>query len=125
MLWEKWYQLGVPLLLASHTANFSCNESCHAYGYIVILYLQLCRFEATRQIRSVESEVNEKIASGEVSREIFGNVVHWHTPILAMTADVIQATHEECMKCGMDDYVSKPFEEGQLYSTVARFFESS
>ena len=55
---------------------------------------------------------------------MFGNVAHWHTPILAMTADVIQASNEECMKCGMDDYVSKPFEEEQLYSAVARFFES-
>ncbi|KAF5482590.1 hypothetical protein F2P56_003148 [Juglans regia] len=81
-------------------------------------------FEATRQIRFVESEVNEKITLGEVSIEMFGNVAHWHTPILAMTADVIQASNEECMKCGMDDYVSKPFEEGQLYSAVARFFET-
>lgn len=93
-------------------------------GFILILYVPLCRFEATRQIRCVESEVNEKITSGEVSLEMFGNVAHWHTPILAMTADVIQASNEECMKCGMDDYVSKPFEEGQLYSAVAHFFES-
>ncbi|XWS36701.1 hypothetical protein CRYUN_Cryun20dG0108100 [Craigia yunnanensis] len=81
-------------------------------------------FEATRQIRSAESEVNEKIASGEASIEMYGNVSHWHIPILAMTADVIQATNEECVKCGMDDYVSKPFEDEQLYSAVARFFES-
>ncbi|KAM1358774.1 hypothetical protein ACFX15_045004 [Malus domestica] len=81
-------------------------------------------FEATRIIRGMESEVNEKIAAGEASVEMFGNVVNWHTPILAMTADVIQASNEECIKCGMDDYVSKPFEEDQLYSAVARFFES-
>lgn len=55
---------------------------------------------------------------------MYGNVAHWHVPILAMTADVIQATHVECARCGMDDYVSKPFEEEQLYSAVARFFES-
>ncbi|XP_062152210.1 histidine kinase 2 [Alnus glutinosa] len=81
-------------------------------------------FEATRRIRSLESKVNEEIASGEASIEMFGNVAPWHTPILAMTADVIQASNEKCMECGMDDYVSKPFEEGQLYSAVARFFES-
>ncbi|GMP53691.1 hypothetical protein CsSME_00019086 [Camellia sinensis var. sinensis] len=81
-------------------------------------------FEATRQIRSLEREVNERIESGEATIEMFANVAHWHTPILAMTADVIQATNEECMKCGMDDYVSKPFAEEQLYSAVARFFES-
>lgn len=78
-------------------------------------------FEATRQIRSMESKANKEIASGEAS-EMFGKVVRWHTPILAMTADVIQATNEECMKCGMDDYVSKPFEEEQLYSAVSHFF---
>ncbi|KAJ0701001.1 putative histidine kinase response regulator and transcription factor RR-A-type family [Helianthus annuus] len=81
-------------------------------------------FEATRQIRRLESMVNEQIESGEVSIEMFGNAGHWHTPILAMTADVIQATDEECMKCGMDGYVSKPFEEEQLYSAAACFFQS-
>ncbi|XP_063949358.1 histidine kinase 2 isoform X2 [Daucus carota subsp. sativus] len=81
-------------------------------------------FEATRQIRCLESEVNKKINSGEASIEMYGNVAHWHTPILAMTADVIQATNEECTKCGMDGYVSKPFEEEELYSAAARFFDS-
>ncbi|XP_058081823.1 histidine kinase 3 isoform X2 [Magnolia sinica] len=81
-------------------------------------------FEATRKIRSTENKVNEQIKSGEVSKEMYGNVAHWHMPILAMTADVIQATNEECSRCGMDGYVSKPFEEEQLYAAVARFFES-
>ncbi|KAF5207273.1 Histidine kinase [Thalictrum thalictroides] len=81
-------------------------------------------FEATRHIRCVENEINEMIQIGEACNEIFGNVVHWHTPILAMTADVIQATHEKCLKCGMDGFVSKPFEEEQLYSAVMHFFES-
>ncbi|XP_038900425.1 histidine kinase 2-like isoform X2 [Benincasa hispida] len=80
-------------------------------------------YEATRQVRAVESEVNAKIASGEVSTE--DNKVHWHTPIFAMTADLIQAMNEECLKCGMDGYVAKPFEEEQLYSAVARFFETA
>nr|AWS21722.1 sensor histidine kinase 2b [Solanum tuberosum] len=81
-------------------------------------------FEATRQIRNLENKYNEKVDSGELLPGMSARVAHWHTPILAMTADVIQATNEECMKCGMDDYVSKPFEKGQLYSTVARFFGS-
>ncbi|XP_010907055.1 probable histidine kinase 5 [Elaeis guineensis] len=80
-------------------------------------------FEATRHIRSVETKVNGLIKSGEASSKMYGNVAQWHIPILAMTADVIQATHEECIRCGMDDYVSKPFEEEQIYSAVAHFFE--
>lgn len=79
-------------------------------------------FEATRQIRLMERIANEKIkedATVEGSRK-----AEWHMPILAMTADVIHATYEECLKCGMDGYVSKPFEEEQLYEAVAKFFES-
>lgn len=48
----------------------------------------------------------------------------WHVPILAMTADVIHATYDECLKCGMDGYVSKPFEEENLYQAVAKFFNT-
>jgi histidine kinase 2/3/4 (cytokinin receptor) len=38
-----------------------------------------------------------------------------------MTADVIQATYEECLKSGMNGYVSKPFDEEQLYQAVSRY----
>lgn len=75
------------------------------------------RFEATKLIREMEKH-------GETSVEAYDNVSNWHVPILAMTADVIQATHEECLKCGMDGYVSKPFEAEQLYREVSRFFQS-
>ncbi|XP_077222019.1 histidine kinase 3-like isoform X2 [Tasmannia lanceolata] len=81
-------------------------------------------FEATRQIRSIENKVNEQIKSEEALKEMYGNVRYWHIPVLAMTADVIQATHDQCARCGMDGYVSKPFEEDQLYTAVACFFES-
>ncbi|XP_054818633.1 histidine kinase 2-like isoform X2 [Prosopis cineraria] len=81
-------------------------------------------FEVTRQIRCLEREFNDKIAHGEASTEMFGNVAPWHMPILAMTADATQASIEECNRCGMDDYVSKPFEEDQLYEAVARCFRS-
>lgn len=67
--------------------------------------------------------MNDMIQMGEVSASNYGNNA-WHVPILAMTADVIQATFEKCMQCGMDGYVSKPFEEQQLYSAVAHFLET-
>ena len=73
----------------------------------------------------MENDLNDRIQHGEVSLEAYGNVLHWQTPILAMTADVIQATQEECLRCGMDGYVSKPFEGEQLYREVARFFKTT
>jgi arabidopsis histidine kinase 2/3/4 (cytokinin receptor) len=46
--------------------------------------------------------------------------VDYHLRVLAMTTDVIRATYEECIKSGMDGYVSKPFDEEQLYQTVSK-----
>ncbi|PSR91007.1 Histidine kinase [Actinidia chinensis var. chinensis] len=79
-------------------------------------------FEATRLIRRMEMKANEQPMNGGSTAE--GREAEWHVPILAMTADVIHATYDECLKCGMDGYVSKPFEEENLYQAVASFFES-
>nr|AAM14700.1 cytokinin receptor [Catharanthus roseus] len=81
-------------------------------------------FEATQKIRHLEREYNENVKSGEIGTDKSTDEAYWHTPILAMTADLIQATNEKCRKCGMDGYVSKPFDDEQLYSAVAPFFKS-
>ncbi|KAL2903703.1 Histidine kinase 3 [Bienertia sinuspersici] len=75
-------------------------------------------FEATKRIREIESSTIEH------TPEACENL-NWKVLILAMTADVIQATHEECTKCGMDGYVSKPFEAEQLYREVSRLLKTS
>ncbi|XP_068658611.1 probable histidine kinase 4 [Aristolochia californica] len=80
-------------------------------------------FEATRRIRIMESNANEDLSNGGSAAE-GSNEVKYHLPILAMTADVIHATYEKCRECGMDAYVSKPFDEEQLYQAAAKFFES-
>ncbi|XP_022725183.1 histidine kinase 3-like isoform X2 [Durio zibethinus] len=82
-------------------------------------------FEATRRIRVMEQNINNRIQFGELSLETYNNDSKWHVPILAMTADVIQATHEECLRYGMDGYVSKPFEAEQLYREASRFFHQA
>lgn len=77
-------------------------------------------FEATRQIRRIEDFALEQPAC---EKEHSNGQSKRHVPIFAMTADVIQATPDECEKCGMDGYVSKPFEEEQLYLVVAKCLE--
>ncbi|XP_062113278.1 histidine kinase 4 [Humulus lupulus] len=79
-------------------------------------------FEATRRIRKRESEANQQMNGSTV--EGIPRKGEWHTPILAMTADVIHATYEECVKCGMDGYVTKPFEDENLHQALAKIFKS-
>ncbi|KAK3040715.1 hypothetical protein RJ639_028005 [Escallonia herrerae] len=81
-------------------------------------------FEATRHIRVMESKANEMMTA-ECTGGTGEKKSEWHLPVLAMTADVIHATYDKCLSCGMDGYVSKPFEEENLYQAVATFFESN
>ena len=66
---------------------------------------ELDGLEATRQIRSA-------IDPGA------GNVT---TPILAMTANVFKEDRVACLKAGMADFIAKPVEPGNLFSTIIKW----
>lgn len=57
--------------------------------------------EATKRIREYENEKGLKA-----------------TPIVAMTANVSKSDQQEFIKCGMDEYISKPFKINQLIEVI-------
>jgi CheY-like chemotaxis protein len=48
-----------------------------------------------------------------------------HTPIIAMTAAAMKGDREQCLRVGMDGYVSKPIDPEQLFNTLDKFAPSS
>ena len=44
-----------------------------------------------------------------------------HIPIIAMTANAMPATSEKCLAAGMDDYLTKPIDPGQLRAALNRW----
>ncbi len=106
------YYFGAKLETLNHVPIFELQP------WVCVIDIS-ARFEATEIIRKAEMEASECMSGGILTK--------YHPvriPILAMTADVIQATQAECLLCGMDGYVAKPFEEQQLYNAVAHFFEA-
>lgn len=60
-------------------------------------------YEATKQIRQIEE--GKKL----------------HTPIIALTANVMQGDREKCLSAGMDDYISKPIKSKDLEGVLKKF----
>lgn len=58
----------------------------------------------------------------EATRHIRNNMSppHQDTPIIALTANAFNGMDDECMKIGMNDYISKPFDKGTLYSKIVQ-----
>ncbi|OEZ97481.1 signal transduction histidine-protein kinase BarA [Duganella sp. HH101] len=46
---------------------------------------------------------------------------HTSLPILALTANVLEAERDECRAAGVDDFISKPIEFEDMVATVARY----
>ena len=66
-------------------------------------------FEATKRIRQLEKEVNRG----------------YRTPIIAVTASVVDDDIQKCFDVGMDDYVPKPFKAAVLKDTLSKAVEAS
>jgi CheY-like chemotaxis protein/HPt (histidine-containing phosphotransfer) domain-containing protein len=46
-------------------------------------------------------------------------------PIVALTANVVKGFREQCLAAGMDDYLSKPFEQEQLAAMLERWLPAA
>ena len=72
---------------------------------LVFMDMQMPRLDglaATRRIRALEGP----------GRQV---------PIIAMTANAMESDHQRCLEAGMDDYLSKPFNQRRLKAVLERF----
>ncbi len=67
-------------------------------------------YEATRAIRRKEET---EVGAGT------------RLPIVALTAHAMEGDRENCLAVGMDDYLTKPFTQGQLAAMLGRWLEGT
>jgi PAS domain S-box-containing protein len=63
------------------------------------------------------------LMDGIEATTIIRNQLQIVTPIIALTANAFKNEIENCMKMGMNDYVTKPFEEKQLMESILKNVE--
>ncbi|MDE1145420.1 MAG: response regulator [Azospirillaceae bacterium] len=80
-------------------------EACRRTAYDVVLM-------------DVQMPVMDGVTATSIVRQELGLR---RLPILAMTANAMVGMREEYLGAGMDDYVSKPFDQDQFLDTVARW----
>lgn len=63
-------------------------------------------------------DIQMPVMDGFTASTFIRNNLKIHTPILALTASVVKGVIEPFEKAGMQGYISKPFEEEELYAKI-------
>ena len=58
---------------------------------------------------------------GLEATKIIRNEMRLNTPVIALTANVFKSELERCLDAGMDDYITKPFDESDLLAVLIKF----
>ncbi|MBU8849405.1 MAG: PAS domain S-box protein [Desulfobacterales bacterium] len=101
---KKFGFVGVKTVINGVKAVKTFKEGSYDLVLMDIQMPEMDGFEATRQIRKIESESGRK-----------------KTPIIAMTAHAMKKDRDKCISAGMDDYVSKPVDPKVLLEALERW----
>ncbi|MFC4160781.1 PAS domain S-box protein [Chitinimonas lacunae] len=65
-------------------------------------------------------DVQMPVMDGFTTTRLIRGELHLSLPVIAMTAGVLQSEREQCRASGMDDFIPKPLEVGQMMEVIIR-----
>ena len=69
-------------------------------------------------------DIQMPVMDGIEATKIIRNSLNIQTPVIALTANALKTKIEACMAIGMNDYITKPFEDQDLFRVMARYYKS-
>lgn len=105
--------------------RFLVNSILQSWGCVVVETVN--GLEAVNQLRTerfdlVLMDVRMPIMDGfEATSQIRNELNLFELPIIALTANAIEGETEKCKKAGMDDYLSKPYSQDELYNLLTKY----
>ena len=101
-------------IVANNTLrNFKCDVTEAENGQEAINLLK-----AGKTFDVILMDLQMPIMDGFESTKIIRNELNDHTPIIALTANAFKSELEQCKQIGMNECVTKPFEESKLMSAI-------
>lgn len=94
-------------------------------GWSCITDIAINGEEAISQLREksydiVLMDVRMPVLDGISATKIIRNDLKLDTPIIALTANAIKGDNDKCIEAGMNDYISKPFQQTELLSLLIK-----
>ena len=103
-------------LVASNTlSHFNCHITEAENGLDAIHILK-----SGKTFDVILMDLQMPIMDGFESTKVIRNTLKINTPIIALTANAFKSELEQCLKIGMNDCVTKPFEEEKLLNSIHR-----
>ena len=98
------HRLGCQVTLANNgrEAITACQQSSFDLILMDCQMPEMDGYEATRRIRAMEAGQQR-------------------TPIIAVTANALHGDRENCLACGMDDFLPKPYKQQQLRALLKQW----
>ncbi len=108
------------LLISETLSNWNFEVEIVENGKLAVEKLQQESFDLV--LMDVNMPEMSGLEAAHIVRTEFEEPVK-SIPIIAMTAGALKGDKEKCLEAGMDNYVSKPFDQDELYSKICSYFQ--
>jgi len=121
---------GKRVLLVEDNEMNRLVASMLLHNYEVITDEALNGIEAIQAMKKqtydlVLMDMQMPVMNGLDATAIIRQEIDTHIPIIALTANAIKGESDKCIQAGMNDYVSKPFEEEHLINTMIKWLQKT